>query len=362
MKYKTFNKKAISLILLTFVSIMLFNLIIDPYYVFNSPKFEKINSIKNNTISHNMSKFYAAKRSNATVLLIGTSRTAHIHPKYLKKYFLDEKIYNLAIPGSGVISQKNNIEYFVKHKKVKAIIYGVDFFAFNPVNNAVSEKENSRYTDNNLYDYMNSLLSIRTLRKSIKTLQDNIKKRYEHLDYEIGWETYEDDYLNIKKDGNSYIEKKTSKELKTLATQDKHFNYEPFKEPSSIYEALKELDYIVKLCKDNQVELYIFISPIYSKIVDIIYNRGYQKSYNYWKKELSKYENIYDFSGYNSITTNISNYIDGSHYQTEVAKYLFAKMFNDDLVSTPSDFGIVLNKKNIDEILLNEQHIARHTQ
>ncbi|MBE0514928.1 DUF1574 family protein [Sulfurimonas sp.] len=359
MNYKKFNKITLLSILAAFFATILFNFIIDPYHVFNTPKFEKINAIKNHTINHGMSKFYTAKLANPTVLLIGTSRTAHMHPKYLQKYFSNEKIYNLAVPGSGIASQRNNIEYFIKHHKIKAIVYGVDFFAFNPTNNTPNSKEEGRYTDDFTKDYMDSLLSIRTLRKSIKTLGDNIKGKYQHLDYAIGWDTYENDYLHIEKDGIPYIEAKTSKELQMLSTQNKHFNYAPFKEASSIEKPLEDIEKIVQLCKENDIALHMFISPIYSEIVDLIYSREYGKSYHHWKNELAKYGSVYDFSGYNSITTDVSNYIDGSHYQTKLAPLMFAKMFHDKSVDVPNDFGTILTVQNIDKMLTTQEEIAR---
>ncbi len=350
MNYKTFNKITVVSILIILISIISFNFVIDPYHVFNTFTLKGINATKNHTVNHAMSKFHTAKLSNPTVLLIGTSRTAHIHPSYLQKYFPSEKIYNLAIPGSGVSSQKNNIEYFIKHHNIKAVIYGLDFFAFNPVNNNFETKD-KRYIDDFTKDYMDSLLSIRTLRKSIKTLQDNLKNKDALLDYSIGWETYAKYYMEIDKKGSAYIQENIHNELKTLSTQKNHFNYPPFKEPNSIAKPLHALEEIVKVCKENNVALHMFISPVYSQIVDLIYERGYGKNYDYWKKELSKYGSVYDFSGYNDITKNVSNYIDGSHYQTKLAEIMFAKMFDDKSVEIADDFGIILKTDTIDNLL-----------
>jgi hypothetical protein len=205
---------------------------------------------------------------------------------------------------------------------------------------------------------MDSLLSIRTLRKSIKTLQDNLKAKDELLDYSIGWETYKKQYENIKKDGDFYIKKSISEELKRLSSQKQHFNSEEFKNPDSINTELEALKEIIELCKEQNVELHIFISPTFSQLTDLIYNKGYQLSYHYFKTELSKYGSVYDFSGYNSITTDISNYIDGSHYQTKLAEFMFAKIFNDNSVDVATDFGTILTPKNIDSILQEQSKRA----
>lgn len=359
MNYKKFNKITLFSILIAFFAIILFNFIIDPYHVFNLFNIKGVNKIKNHSIDDAMSKFHAARVSNATVLLIGTSRTVHINPKYLQKYFPNNTIYNLAIQGSSASLQKNNIEYFIKHSKVKTIIYGLDFFAFSPYSYKEETLKNARYNDDYINDYLDSLLSIRTFRKSIKTFQDNIKSKEQKIDYSNGWGTYYDKYNEIEKNGNDYIKNNIEKQLKVLSLQPQNFNYEPFKKPNSINNSLNNLKDIVDLCKNNNVELHMFISPIYSEIVDLIYYREYDRSYHHWKKELAKYGNVYDFSGYNSITTDLSNYIDGSHYQTKLAPLMFAKMFNDKSVDVPADFGTILTIENIDKILLKQEEIAR---
>ncbi|MDA7818360.1 DUF1574 domain-containing protein [Sulfurimonas sp.] len=359
MKHNQWNKTIIYSIIILLTSIISFNYIIDPYFVFNSSQINGLNTIKRNTVSAKMSKFHTAKRSDAKIMLFGTSRTEHINPLYLKKY-TDNKIYNMALPGSGINSQAENIKYFVEKKGVTTVFLGVDFFSFNPFHtDDKTESQNIRYKDDYTKDYMDSLLSIRTFRKSIKTLKDNLKSKKHNIDYYTGWRNYNDDYSHIEKEGNIFIEKNVIKQIKLYSSKRYNYNYPPFKEPSSLEEPFRYLKQIQDICEKNNVKIYMFISPLYSRITDLIYSRGYDKSYHRWKKELSKYENIYDFSGYNSITTDISNYIDGSHYQTKLAKFMFAKIFDDKSVDVPSDFGIILSSKNIDKVLLEQSKRAK---
>lgn len=356
MKYKTFNKLVLFSILLPFVSIILLNFIIDPYYVFDSFQLKGVNVVKNNSISQEMTKFHTAKRANPTVLLIGTSRTEYINPIYLHKYFPNEKIYNLSIPASGVLSQKNNIKYFIENKQIKAIVYGLDFFAFSPINNNFETKD-KRYMNDFTKDYMDSLLSLRTLRKSFLTLKDNIKSVHTERDYSNGWINNRNKYLEISKKGDKYITKNIEKTLDKYSSTKMFYDYEPFLKSNSINASLAELKNIIELCHKNNIKLYMFISPINTKLTDLIYKIGLKETYHYWKKELSQYENIYDFSGYNSITSNVSNYFDASHYQTEIAPLMFAQIFKDSSVVIPNDFGILLTPKTIDNILQKEHSI-----
>ncbi len=62
---------------------------------------------------------------------------------------------------------------------------------------------------------------------------------------------------------------------------------------------------------------------------------------------------VWSFSGYNSITTepiseNLKNYIDPSHYRSEVGDLVLNRIleYNDEKV--PDDFGVLLTPENIE--------------
>lgn len=323
--------------------IVLFNLIVDPYGVFNIVNIEKFNKTKNYISGDGRTKFYSAKRSNPEILLMGTSRTENINPQYLNKY-LDGRVYNLATKGSGVTLHKKNIEYFIKNYNIKSIVYGMDLFSFNPATNLFGGSlEKTRYNDYYITDYINVLLGTKQFSRSIKTIKSNIKDDSQLIDLDIGWATNVDNLKKIKSQG---IESITTKVINNDLFVQKHFfNNEEFKNIHSIDKSLKILDDIVELCKKNNVKLYLFTSPVYSKINTLIEKRGYGDTYNYWKKALSKYEEVYDFNGYNTITNDINNFYDGHHYVDEISKLILARIFNDTEVVVPKDFGSIIKEK-----------------
>ena len=113
------------------------------------------------------------------------------------------------------------------------------------------------------------------------------------------------------------------------------------------------LNKIVELCAQNNISLKIFISPTYAKHIDLIYTKGFGDSFEYWKMELVKIADVFDFSGRNTITNNPKYYMDASHYNSNVGSFIFARMFNDNSVNVPKDFGTLLNKENINSFLIN---------
>lgn len=342
MSYKYWAKRSIILVSLFISLTVLFNLIVDANGIFNIVNIEKFNKTKNHISNDGRSKFYNAKNANPEVLLMGTSRTENINPKHLSKY-VDGRIYNLAVKGSGVTLHKKNIEYFIKNNNINTIVYGLDLFSFNPLSNRYNENlDASRYTKNYLGDYLDILFGSKQLSRSIKTVKSNIKSDEQVIDLETGWATNLDNIKDIEEKGIEVITQDVIN--KDLFVQKHFFNSEIFKDKNSIDRSLEVFDDIVKLCKENNVKLYLFISPIYSKINTMIDEKGYGNTYKYWKQSLSKYGDIYDFSGYNSITNNINNFYDGHHYIDDVSKFILARVFNDKDFEVPDDFGVVLKK------------------
>ena len=62
---------------------------------------------------------------------------------------------------------------------------------------------------------------------------------------------------------------------------------------------------------------------------------------------------VWSFSGYNSITTepisdNMKNYIDPSHYRSEVGDLIINRLQKHQQEKVPNDFGILLTSDNVE--------------
>jgi hypothetical protein len=322
--------------IMIFFSIALFNYFVNPYGVFDHDKYDE-KFVKNHSINSEMTKFYYAKVLDPQVLMIGTSRVEHINPEYLKKYTTGT-IYNLAVKGSNIYIQHNLIKYFIGHHNIKVIYLGLDFFSFSPYYTD-TKIENTRYVDYYLNDYLDSLLSFRTFRKSIKTYKDVLKDKQANINLFNGWESYSKKYFSINKHKPEWLKQKIESSFPNYKVNERFFNYEEFKKPESIDKAFDKLESIMSICKKNNVSLKIFTTPIYHKVYDIISDRGYGDTYKYWKSRLKRYSSIYDFSYKNSITYDFSNYVEATHFRSSIGELIFARMNKDYIDKLPDDFG-----------------------
>ena len=306
---------------------LLFNYLINPYHVFSHKHLKKFNQVKDNLVDDEMSKFYAAKDANPAVILVGSSRVEHIHPKYIEEYTTG-KVYNLGVKGSGLSTQYKLIQYFITKKNVKTVVLGLDFYAFSPANiGSYQNIESTRYDNYFIDDYLKGLLSFRTLRKSISTLKDNLKHKEPRILWENGWDTYSHEYPEIESQTDEWYKKKINSAFPNFANNKKFFGNEAFKNPHSIDKGLEILAAIIDICKQNKVELKLFTTPLYYKVYDVIQDRGYSKTYQYWKKSLAQYNKVYDFNYKNIVTENYKNYVDSSHFKATLGELIFAKIY-----------------------------------
>ena len=67
---------------------------------------------------------------------------------------------------------------------------------------------------------------------------------------------------------------------------------------------------------------------------------------------------VWDFSGYNSITTQpikpvMNNYVDNSHYSPPIGAFVLNRVLSHNVEQVPKDFGVLMTPDNIEQHLAN---------
>lgn len=110
---------------------------------------------------------------------------------------------------------------------------------------------------------------------------------------------------------------------------------------------LQALKKIIFICKNNHIVLKTFITPHNHNMLNEIYFNDYIA----FISALSSITNYWDFSGYNSVTTNNENYYEYSHYRPKVSELIAGRIFYDTNLSIPSDFGVFVTQKMLKQHL-----------
>ena len=330
------------------------NYIINPYNIFSHSYQGRYNYFKPYALSDRMTKFYEAKHLNPSTLMMGTSRIGLFKYTYLNPY-APKPIYNLALAGSSIYEQTRYLEYMIKHKNIKMIVWGLDFFSFNPdKKNEVTFEDERLNKGIYLDDYITSLLAYRTFEKSIQTIKINFKHNYTK---ELN-RPYFEEAQYYKQQGQPYSRNKINKNVRnTLNEYKNHTEFlksAHFSDPHSIDSSLKRVRYIIQLCKEKKIACVIYTSPVYVTHLDLIYSLGLGNTFDYWKKSLLSIQPYNDFCTYNSVTSNIMNFRDSTHITSNNGEIIFAKNFKNSKIFVPKDFGYTVTAKNINEHL-NQQ-------
>ncbi len=133
---------------------------------------------------------------------------------------------------------------------------------------------------------------------------------------------------------------------------EKHNNDPKLKQPyhydgDYLSNALRDMGAVVELAKKNKIRLTVLINPIHHAT----YLDTDLPLFSAFKKRLAAMTDYYDFSGLNTITTNNYYYYETSHYRAMVGDMILNRIFGYPPVAVPDDFGVLVNRRNVDEHL-----------
>lgn len=349
---KWFNALIIySLLILSIISC--FNYFVNPYNIFQVKNIQNFNEKKIE------SKEYLKKARDLAVqkpnlIFLGTSRTrVGLDPYY---YYIKtgDTAYNLGLSGANMYEQRRYFEYsLLVNPHIEKVIIGLDFEAFNEyrpntVNFSEDRLSTQYYTKN---DLLSNLLTYQATKDSIHVLFDNISDK--------------DIYTNkiLLNDGSHYENELLLKHKELLASGRNRF-YEHLNEHLQNETVLKnyklstnrldDLKYIINSCRENNIEFIIFIHPVHAIQLEGINKAGLWEEFEEWKKEIVKLSPVWDFTGYNQITTssptNFDTYLDQSHYRKWVGNLIMDRILLTKENPSP-EFGTYITNENIYESL-----------
>lgn len=370
--------KSLKLFILSSLAIALllacFNIFIDPYGLFNSPRLKGFNSLKA-VIASKQRVYQTVELLNRCpeVLILGTSRSnIGLNPR--NSIFDSENVFNAAMSGQQIWESKKLFEELLNSTcpKPRTVILGLDFFAFNmqvetPFD--YSEDNFNRFRKLELvFSLTTTLDSFRTLLRQNPT-QQILKGGLIRSD---GFREYVgnpslDAYSRFIGSERGYLQD-TYRPLPLC-----NWNPLDLKDGLDGYGHYRQL---IFLAKKNNINLHLFISPAHARQWETIYATHLWRSFEDWKRALVRIsaeelstlgileEAIWDFSGFSGITSvplpakgviEVLNYWDSSHYKEEVGELVLNRLLSNLTKSLtydgPPDFGFPMIRKNVEQHL-----------
>lgn len=290
-----------------------FNVAVDPYLLFDTPRRAAFNRVKPAVETREMlMKAYQSRRVVARTVILGSSRTdiafdpaSPAWPETLRP------VYNLSIAGGGVETGlrylQNMIEGRASHERPKALVVGVDFESFLelPESSMATEPaaretppieawrkrllldadggRNTAYETQRFDDYLTGLLSLDALSDSVSTVLANRKPKTSP-NLEIDGHTSEARFVNWT----------NAEGAQGLFRQKHHATIQQFASPRRVLGGLSpdgELSSVRKLldfAKGQGMTVVLFVMPTHATRLELFDQLCYWSDYERWKRALAQ--------------------------------------------------------------------------
>jgi hypothetical protein len=361
------------------------NLVIDPYGVFSLVNLDGLNKVKVRAQQRGgLSKSYSLARVQPKSLILGNSR-AEIgfdpnHPGWPR----DAKpVYNFALPGVGLASNLQNLDYALRTSSIKTVVLGLDFrdFTFDASKPIVwktfvqtaSAPAPLDWTKRAI-DYAEILLSLDALGDSMRTILGQ-HNRFATRITDLGFNPLLD-YIPIAKElGYQALFDKKNGEIASAYLRGGKDIFISGSRDSPDFSTLLAL---MERCREADVRLHLIIYPYHAQILELFRATGLWDVFEDWKRRVTQltYEEaaasrsaqpfpLWDFSGYNSLTSEgvpapgdlqseMRWYWEAGHFKKELGDRVLNKVLDPNPERTvPVFFGALLTSANV------EVHLAR---
>jgi hypothetical protein len=351
--YRRFNFVFLAVALFSVLSLGLFNVAIDPYGVINSPTFPGVNRLKPEQDKNNsLFKPIEVIRIKPTTVLIGSSTAVlGLDPKH-PALLHNPTAYNLGIAGANMYQVKAYLQHALTNQpRLKQVVISLDFYMFNDFSGDSSKIIENRLgkTSIPLEDLLSVTFSLKAFEASKLTLVSNLTEPDITPYYLNGMRNkkIEPDFQKIS------MKEKFKIMIDNYLSNPSYYSNYHFSN-----EFLNDFKTTVNLGKQHNIDLKVFLSPVHAAQLEAIRVAGIWSIFEQWKREISKVTPVWDFSDYNSITTepisnDMKNFFESVHYRKEVGDLILNRMFHYHEETVPDDFGILLTAGN------SESHLKK---
>jgi hypothetical protein len=226
----------------------------------------------------------------------------------------------------------------MKGKPFDTIILALDFFSIGSVGD---DESIDRYIApvNDSFFRMYSVLSLDMLHHSITNFRLSTQDRtiqsfiYGHDNYRISTPQSETALVQLIR---------ASKQLsKERMLQSSEIDFETYKQT------------ITKIKQSHpHTKFIIFSPPVHSEVFQNIEQLGDMNKYRAWLRvTVDVFGEVNHFMYESSVTQKNSNFVDGSHFNNQVGVWIAHRISRIVDPTIPADFGIVLNRDNVEQYL-----------
>ncbi|MHA2038645.1 MAG: hypothetical protein ACW98X_19595 [Promethearchaeota archaeon] len=341
--------KLIILFLISIIPTALYNYFFDPFGIFNDTSINL-----GYEPGYEPNQHYAKMRHliNGDHLwdsyLFGSSRVGKINPDLIPDGNYYNMNYSEGIPSEHLVDIKILLE---KGIPVKNVIIGLDnsSYMIRPEDH-IDQIMRHRYDVSALkrfifqIKYLCSVPRLSIIKYIASSNNDSL------MSFDIignGMQRLEKVDKNIEQDIERHVNSTRFSIPKNIpldkATEEKYMKYMEY--------TIQEITEIAKLSKKHNFKLFFFINPLHK----LRYLQENPYLFLVFKKKLAEIIDYWDFSGFNSVTTDNYYYYELSHYRTIVGDLIICRIKNCTDVKVPNDFGLFITRENVNDLIKKQE-------
>lgn len=363
------------------------NAAIDPYWLVGSKEVQGLNKEKPEFWRQLLAgKPALVRRVRPKAVILGTSRAMlGLDPQH--ECWQTGPVFNLGLEGPNFYQIRRYFEHAVSVSNIERAVLTLDFFSFNVFYLRQTDYIDQRLARNKkewvarfpyVPDLARALISIDSLKASFITLKGQAQEGVIRKDglRVRGWLK---PVTGTEQFNMQYVFARQFDRMVELTWLPAPANLFSLTNSNGASPLLADLDALITLAHQRNIDLHLVISPVHAQVLEVFRYIGIDNLYLEWIQQVLKINEqsairlnraafpLWDFSGYNSITTEIVPgpgevpasmkwYTEASHYNQATGNLVLDKVLNcRNGAPVPDDFGSLIDSQNID------QHFRRFT-
>lgn len=366
------------------------NLVVDPLGLFGMPTWSGFNAEKTQYEKYlRLAKPHMVRMLKPRGLILGTSRAQYLDPDHPGWDAAARPTYNMAIQSSRIREVLLNLQHAQAQNRLKQVVLLLDDFMFNPrvrEEAGFDEARLDRHPAQGIngawvQDLVTALLSSDLLFDSLRTI----------------WKQGEYDTTLFLSNGSVHPTRfqstldKAGGHRKLFMESVRPVAADSAKTGPDSEKPFEDLRNVLRFCRAQGIDLRLLISPIHAHRLEYMIQTGGWPNYEDWKRRLvrivaeeaedipgTKPFALWDFSGFNSITTEripgrgdahsrMQWYWESSHFKTVTGHLMFDRVLGtrSSALAVPEDFGVQIGADSIERHLrsIRDRHaiyVASH--
>ena len=304
------------------------NFLVDPYSITSYNVFHIANKFARDDRIEKVAKLKHHKAYDT--VLLGSSRVYSWNPLMVSRY-LGGSVYNAGVGTARIEDHLGFLLLLARLNKLpKTLVVGLDFYTFN--DELETNKYFSKNSDLNFLhakvnheNYISNFVSIDATRASFKTLKKHLSSSTSKGRFDSnGAANAASENFSFKREKSTCKEYSLADILKELAFV-KTLSYQKIST-----KRLEYLDQLIVLCAQNNIKLYLFMTPLHASLLKVINeDKLLSKNLKSLKERIAQKHPFYDFMLRNSITQNSVYFSNLTHAHAEVGNRVFSSMFDE---------------------------------